>query len=311
MNRSYSLIVSFILLGLTAVPTVLTTRSAAAGEERRAFGSWETVCASSSSNYRTCDVVQTIVSEKDASLRLTTVVTFHSAQQRYILKIATPLGLSLQDGIGLQVDDKQLGLLQFSACGKNGCLAIAEDADDLVREYIAGRNASYLLSRSRESGAFMRLPLDGFERAVLSAFSLSGDKAMAMAYHRAEKMLALNSAWFVVAFDRASRYGDCDLFLDGTPIEFEQTRDFLAPSIASLIGLNSIARNVKECEHGMVVLAKTPLQSTSLLHKYTAGAARLKSSAIEREKISAHFSALGIKSDQVVFKEPNVLSPRK
>src|ERR1700682_6274882 len=108
---------SFPLKFVILIATLNATIAAGANaSERRNFGSWEVVCEGRKNSKKICAVVQSIVSSNDDALRLTTVISFDQEEQEFGMKITTPLGLALREGIGLQVDNKQLGVMNFTGC---------------------------------------------------------------------------------------------------------------------------------------------------------------------------------------------------
>jgi invasion protein IalB len=68
----------------------------------------------------------------------------------------------LPNGLGLNIDDKNIGRVPFVRCLPNGCVAEVVLDDTLVDKLQTGKNAIFVVFRTPEEGVGIPVSLNGF-----------------------------------------------------------------------------------------------------------------------------------------------------
>ena len=73
-----------------------------------------------------------------------------------------PLGILLPSGLGLKIDQADLGRAGFVRCLPTGCVAEVVMEDKLLDQFKAGQNATFIIFQTPEEGIGIPLALNGF-----------------------------------------------------------------------------------------------------------------------------------------------------
>lgn len=136
---------------------------------------WSSVCSDGSFG-RTCAVLQEVAAQDDPDLRISSYVLRH--KRGFALKVVVSNGqsnpVSVDEGVGVQVDNKVLGSIGYKNCPPENrqCVATLLNADEFVRQAVMGRVASYVIFRGTGDPQpnFIRISLDGFADAMADSF---------------------------------------------------------------------------------------------------------------------------------------------
>ena len=79
-----------------------------------------------------------------------------------LLRVIAPLGVLLPAGLGLKVDQTDVGRAGFVRCLNSGCVAEVVMEDKLIEQLGAGKNATFIIFNTPEEGIGIPLALDGF-----------------------------------------------------------------------------------------------------------------------------------------------------
>lgn len=112
-------------------------------------------------------MVQSVVDQEINKALLTMSLAYSPEQDKYAIQIALPLGIALQPGITIKVDeDFEVGGIPIVRCEPIGCLIEAEAATDLIDAFKSGTNGSIYFAAV--SGQVTALPfsLEGFSGAL-------------------------------------------------------------------------------------------------------------------------------------------------
>ena len=80
-----------------------------------------------------CALIQNVTAEDRDNVGLSVIVLKTADKQSRILRVLAPLGVLLPSGLGLGIDDKDIGRAGFVRCLANGCFAEVVLEDDLVQ----------------------------------------------------------------------------------------------------------------------------------------------------------------------------------
>ena len=73
-----------------------------------------------------------------------------------------PLGVLLPSGLGLKIDQTDIGRAGFVRCLTTGCVAEVVMDDGLVRQFKSGTQATFIVFQTPEEGVGIPLSMKGF-----------------------------------------------------------------------------------------------------------------------------------------------------
>ena len=110
-----------------------------------------------------CSLVQTVVAQDQDNLRLIVIaLVTREAEPRRILRIVAPLGVLLTQGLGLRIDETDIGAADFVRCVPNGCIAESVIGDVLFQRLRTGGTATFFVFQTPEVGNGIPVSLRGF-----------------------------------------------------------------------------------------------------------------------------------------------------
>jgi invasion protein IalB len=83
-------------------------------------------------------------------------------EKRTILRVLAPLGVLLPRGLGLRLDDKDIGSTGFVRCWSNACIAEVDMDGGLVDQFKTAKQATFFFSISEEEARGLPVSLDKF-----------------------------------------------------------------------------------------------------------------------------------------------------
>jgi len=78
------------------------------------------------------------------------------------MRILAPLGVLLPSGLGLKVDNNDMGRAGFVRCLPNGCVAEVILEDKLLTALRGGQTATFIIFQTPEEGIGIPISLKGF-----------------------------------------------------------------------------------------------------------------------------------------------------
>ncbi len=143
--------------------------AAAQGEIRSTFGDWNLFCDTPpGAQSEQCSLVQNVVAEDQPDVGLTVVILKTADGQNWLMRVLAPLGVLLPSGLGLKIDDEDVGRTAFVRCRPNGCIAEAVMQPDLLEKLKAGENALFIVFRTPEQGIGVFVSLSGLNEGIVS-----------------------------------------------------------------------------------------------------------------------------------------------
>jgi invasion protein IalB len=73
-----------------------------------------------------------------------------------------PLGVLLPSGLGLKIDQADIGRAGFVRCLPNGCIAEVVMDDALIKKLTTGKTATFIIFQTPEEGIGFPMSLNGF-----------------------------------------------------------------------------------------------------------------------------------------------------
>ncbi|ADJ24705.1 Invasion associated locus B family protein [Hyphomicrobium denitrificans ATCC 51888] len=173
LRRLLSAAVLGIVLAIAqAVPSPLQSNSAFAvetpeGSVKSQHGDWQVVCKDppAGSKNPVCALVQSVTAEDKNNIGLTVYFQKFSNGTR-VLRVFAPLGVLLPPGIGLKIDDKDVGHAPFLRCHSFACYAQVVVDDPLIERLKTGKTAIFIIFQTEEAGIGIPISLKGFGEAM-------------------------------------------------------------------------------------------------------------------------------------------------
>lgn len=136
----------------------------AQGAVRQTYEDWQLRCETpAGAKAEQCALVQYVAAEDRPNLSLV-VITLKTADNRgYLLRVVAPLGILLPAGLGLKIDQADIGRAGFVRCLTTGCVAEVVMDDGLIRQLRAGQQATFIVFQTAEEGVGIPLSLKGFD----------------------------------------------------------------------------------------------------------------------------------------------------
>jgi invasion protein IalB len=137
----------------------------AAGEPavRSTHGDWQIRCDTpAGSQSEQCVLMQFVTAEDRDNVGLTVIILKTADRQARIMRILAPLGVLLPSGLGLRIDQSDMGRAGFVRCLPNGCVAEVILSDQLLGSLRSGQTATFIISQTPEEGIGIPISLAGF-----------------------------------------------------------------------------------------------------------------------------------------------------
>jgi invasion protein IalB len=109
-----------------------------------------------------CALIQSVVAEDRANVGLTVIMLKTADQKSKLMRVVAPLGVLLPSGLGLKIDNADVGRAGFVRCLPNGCIAEVVMDDELIKKLRAGKTATFIIFQTPEEGIGFPMSLAGF-----------------------------------------------------------------------------------------------------------------------------------------------------
>ena len=147
-----------LLLGI-AVPHA----ARAQGVVKSKHGDWEIRCETPPGvAHEQCALLQSVAAEDRPNINLVVIVLKTADGKSKLLRVIAPLGVLLPSGLGLKIDNTDVGRAGFVRCLPTGCVAEVVMDDKLIGELRNGHNATFIIFQTPEEGIGIPLALNGF-----------------------------------------------------------------------------------------------------------------------------------------------------
>ena len=135
----------------------------AQGVEKGKFGDWSMRCETPpGAAHEQCALLQSIAADDRPNVTLVVIVLKTADGKSRLLRVIAPLGILLPSGLGLKIDQADLGRAGFVRCLPTGCVAEVVMEDKLLDQFKAGQNATFIIFQTPEEGIGIPLALNGF-----------------------------------------------------------------------------------------------------------------------------------------------------
>jgi invasion protein IalB len=155
----------FFGLTLTAI-WLLASGSAAIcqGVVKSKDGDWELRCETPPGAAKEqCALLQSVTAEDKPNINIVVIVLKTSDGKNHLLRVIAPLGVLLPSGLGLKIDDVDVGRAGFVRCLPTGCVAEVVMEEKLINQMKSGQKATFIIFQTPEEGIGIPLTIAGFK----------------------------------------------------------------------------------------------------------------------------------------------------
>jgi len=108
-----------------------------------------------------CALIQSVTAEDRANVGLTVIVLKTADQKSRLMRVVAPVGVLLPSGLGLKIDQVDVGRAGFVRCLPNGCVAEVVMDDNLIGKLKTGQSATFIIFQTPEEGIGFPISLKG------------------------------------------------------------------------------------------------------------------------------------------------------
>jgi invasion protein IalB len=137
------------------------------GTVKAQHGDWQVVCKAPppGAKNEVCALVQSVTAEDRPNVGLTVYFQRFSDGKR-VLRVFAPLGVLLPPGLGLKIDNIDVGHAPFLRCHTFACYAQVVVEESLIEKLKNGKTAVFIIFQTEEAGIGIPISLAGFGAAL-------------------------------------------------------------------------------------------------------------------------------------------------
>ncbi|MFT4096842.1 MAG: invasion associated locus B family protein [Rhodoblastus sp.] len=139
--------------------------AAPAGESQRRtkFNDWELRCETPPGAAKEqCALLQSVAADDKPNINLVVITLKTADGKSRLLRVIAPLGVLLPNGLGLKIDQADIGRAGFVRCLPTGCVAEVIMDEKLLDQLRTGKTATFIIYQTPEEGVGIPLNLAGF-----------------------------------------------------------------------------------------------------------------------------------------------------
>lgn len=152
----------FVLIFIFLI-LVVPAQALAQGQVKSKHGDWDLRCDTPpGAQNQQCVIMQFVTAQDRENVGLSVVVMKTADKQARILRVLAPLGVLLPRGLGLRIDNTDMGTTGFIRCLPNGCVSEVLMDDSLIQQLRSGKQAMFVIFQTPEEGIGVPISLAGF-----------------------------------------------------------------------------------------------------------------------------------------------------
>jgi invasion protein IalB len=148
---------------LALVAAIFADPALAQGAVRSVHGDWQIRCDTPpGAQNEQCALMQSVTAEDRPNVGLTVIVLKTADQKSRLMRVVAPLGVLLPSGLGLKIDNNDVGRAGFVRCLSSGCVAEVVMEDKLIEQMRTGQTSTFIIFQTPEEGIGFPMSLKGF-----------------------------------------------------------------------------------------------------------------------------------------------------
>lgn len=172
-SRKRGLFSIWMALAMLTAPGIVFAQ----GQLKASYGDWQHRCDRvAQSGTEQCILIQNVLDQADLNLAVVVLRVEDSAAtaevrkkdanakavRRPVLRVIAPLGVLLPRGLGLKVDEREVGSTDFVRCLESGCVAEVDMDQSLIDLFSKGKVALFAVFLTPQEGRGLPVTLPGF-----------------------------------------------------------------------------------------------------------------------------------------------------
>src|SRR5258708_39560716 len=147
------LAVAVMALAAMALAAGTAEPAAAQGAVKSVHSDWQVRCDTPpGAQGEQCALIQSVTAEDRANVGLTVIVLKTADQKSRLLRVVAPMGVLLPSGLGLKIDQADVGRAGFVLCLPNGCVAEVVMDANLDKQLPIGQAATFIIFQTPGEG---------------------------------------------------------------------------------------------------------------------------------------------------------------
>jgi invasion protein IalB len=135
----------------------------AQGTVRSVHSDWQIRCDTPpGAQGEQCALIQSVTADDRPNIGLTVIVLKTADKKSRLMRVIAPPGVLLPSGLGLKIDNTEIGRAGFVRCVPNGCVAEVIMDDSLIGRLRSGQSATFIIFQTPEEGIGFPISLKGF-----------------------------------------------------------------------------------------------------------------------------------------------------
>jgi invasion protein IalB len=140
-----------------------TGSALAQGTVRSIHNDWQIRCDTPpGAQSEQCALIQSVTAEDRPNIGLTVIILKTADKKTRLMRVIAPPGVLLPSGLGLKIDNTEVGRAGFVRCVPNGCVAEVIMDDNLIDKLRTGQSATFIIFQTPEEGIGFPISLKGF-----------------------------------------------------------------------------------------------------------------------------------------------------
>jgi invasion protein IalB len=158
--RSFWVLAAIVAM---AAMVAIAGPAGAQGVVRSVHQDWQIRCDTPpGSQTEQCGLIQSVTAEDRPNVGITVIVLKIADKKTRLMRVVAPLGVLLPSGLGLKIDQADIGRAGFVRCDPRGCVAEVIMDDNLVNKLKTGQTATFIIFNTPEEGIGFPMSLKGF-----------------------------------------------------------------------------------------------------------------------------------------------------
>ena len=152
-----------LVMLVAALALAASDQALAQGAVKSVHKDWQIRCDTPpGAKTEQCALIQSVTAEDRANVGLTVIVLKTADAKSRLMRVVAPLGVLLPSGLGLKIDQADIGRAGFVRCLPNGCIAEVVMDDELIKKLRTGKTATFIIFQTPEEGIGFPMSLAGF-----------------------------------------------------------------------------------------------------------------------------------------------------
>ena len=160
--------VAFVLAAFICAACIVSPQPVQAqGTLKETIGDWQVRCDTPpGATSEQCALIQSVTAEDRQNVGLTVTILKGAEQDKPLMRVLTPLGVLIPSGLGLIVDQKEIGRAPYVRCQPTGCATETFFEQALLDQFRNGQTALFIIFQTPEEGIGIPVSLQGLGQAL-------------------------------------------------------------------------------------------------------------------------------------------------